>query len=123
MALYGDQRFYFQQDGAPPHYHNRVTEYLKETLPGRWIDRRGAAEYPPRSPDLTPLEFYLWGTLKDSFIDKNHAHWMNFKMLEHSCADIQLDTFQSVVRAGVQQHRLCEDVNCDHFEHLQHRYQ
>jgi hypothetical protein len=34
-------------------------------VPGQWIGRRGAVEYPPRSPDLTPLDFYLWGTLKD----------------------------------------------------------
>ena len=23
-------------------------------------------EFPPRSPDLTPLDFYLWGVLKDT---------------------------------------------------------
>ncbi|PSN52652.1 hypothetical protein C0J52_08821 [Blattella germanica] len=76
--LYGDGRFYFQQDGAPAHYHNRVREYLDENLPGRWIGRRGAVEYPPRSPDLTPLDFYLWGTLKDVVYRKSHAHWMHY---------------------------------------------
>lgn len=24
--------------------------------------------WPPRSPDLTPLDFFLWGTLKDVYI-------------------------------------------------------
>jgi hypothetical protein len=23
-------------------------------------------EYPPRSPDLTPLDFFLWGALKNA---------------------------------------------------------
>jgi hypothetical protein len=59
-----DERFYLQ-DGAPPHYRRHVRAYLDDTLPGRQIGRRGAIEYPPRSPDLTPLDFYLWGTLKD----------------------------------------------------------
>jgi hypothetical protein len=59
------ERFYLQQDGAPPHYHRHVRAYLYDTLPGRWIGRRGAIGYSPRSPDLTPLLFYLWGTLKD----------------------------------------------------------
>ncbi|PNF43075.1 hypothetical protein B7P43_G02709 [Cryptotermes secundus] len=63
--LFGDERFYLQQDGGPPHYHRDVRAYLDDTLPGPWIGRRGAIEYPPRSPDLTPLDFYLWGTLKD----------------------------------------------------------
>ncbi|PNF33829.1 hypothetical protein B7P43_G08609 [Cryptotermes secundus] len=62
--LLGDERFYLQ-DGAPPHYHRDVRAYLDDTLPGRWVGRRGAIEYQPRSPDLTPLDFCPWGTLKD----------------------------------------------------------
>jgi hypothetical protein len=42
-----------------------VRAYLDENLPGQWIGRRGAVEFPPRSPDLTPLDLHLWGTLKD----------------------------------------------------------
>jgi len=30
----------------------------------RWIGRRGHIEWPPRSPDLTSLDFFLWGYLK-----------------------------------------------------------
>jgi len=62
---FGNDRFYFQQDGTPPHFHRDVKAYLDENLPGQWIGQRGAVEFPPRSPDLTPLDFYLWGTLKD----------------------------------------------------------
>ncbi|XP_018414501.1 PREDICTED: fibroblast growth factor 5 [Nanorana parkeri] len=51
--------------GTPPHFHQDVRAYLDENLPGHWIRRRGVVEFPPRSPDLTPLAFYLWGTLKD----------------------------------------------------------
>jgi hypothetical protein len=40
--LFGDERFHLQQDGAPPHYHRDVRAYLDDTLPGRWIGRRGA---------------------------------------------------------------------------------
>ena len=35
------------------------------TFPLRWIGRRGPVEWPPRSPDLTPPDFFLWGLLKD----------------------------------------------------------
>lgn len=56
---------HFQQDGAPPHYALIVREWLNTNLPGRWIGRRGPYEWPPRSPDLTPCDFFLWGYLKD----------------------------------------------------------
>jgi len=58
------RRIIFQQDGAPPHYETEVRKWLNEKFPGKWIGRRGAIEWAPRSPDLTPLDFYLWGYLK-----------------------------------------------------------
>jgi hypothetical protein len=61
--------FVFQQDGAPPHYGLAVREYLNEDLPQRWIGRTGPDDeallrWPPRSPDLTPCDFFLWGYVK-----------------------------------------------------------
>lgn len=56
---------YFQQDGAPAHYARLVREYLDLVFPNRWIGRLGPILWPPRSPDLTPLDFFLWGYLKD----------------------------------------------------------
>lgn len=55
----------FQQDGAPAHYANLVRTYLDIVFPNRWIGRAGPIEWPPRSPDLTPLDYFLWGFLKD----------------------------------------------------------
>lgn len=54
----------FQQDGAPPHYGRIVTDWLNENFQDKWIGRNGPILWPPRSPDLTPLDFYLWGRLK-----------------------------------------------------------
>ena len=57
-------KVYFQQDGAPVHYAVEVREWLNLTFPGKWIGRRGPIEWAPRSPDLTPCDFFLWGYLK-----------------------------------------------------------
>ncbi|GBM16995.1 hypothetical protein AVEN_67192-1 [Araneus ventricosus] len=54
----------FQQDGAPPHYGNIVPEFLDTTFPQRWIGRGAVMAWPPPSPDITPLNFYLWGYAK-----------------------------------------------------------
>jgi hypothetical protein len=58
----GDQegRIHFQQDSAPPHYLEEVREYLSTHFPGRWIGLAAPIARPPRSPDLTPLDFFLW---------------------------------------------------------------
>jgi len=55
---------YFQHDGAPPHYTNSVREFLNELFLNRWLGRGGPVAWPPRSPDLTPLDYYLWGHMK-----------------------------------------------------------
>ncbi|EZA48500.1 hypothetical protein X777_12995, partial [Ooceraea biroi] len=38
---------------------------LNESFPDRWIGRGGRISWPARSPDLTPLDFFLWGHLKN----------------------------------------------------------
>lgn len=50
---------YFQQDGAPAHFKREVTEYLHATFPNRWIVRNGPIKWPPRSPNHTPLDFFM----------------------------------------------------------------
>ena len=55
----------FQQDGAPPHWGLHVREFLNETFPNRWIGRDGPIPWPPHSPDITPLDFFLWGYIMD----------------------------------------------------------
>jgi len=41
-----------------------VREYLIESFPNRWLVRGGPVAWPPRSPDLKPLDYYLWGHMK-----------------------------------------------------------
>jgi len=52
-------RFIFIQYGAPPHFSCFVTEVLNERFPDAWIGRGGPIPWPPRSPHLSPLDFFL----------------------------------------------------------------
>lgn len=54
----------FQQDGAPPHFSNDVRQFLTENYP-TWIGRGGPVPWPARSPDLSPLDFFVWGAMKE----------------------------------------------------------
>ena len=58
-----------QQDWAPPHWHLAVRTFLNEHLPNRRIGRTGQNDqvfrkWPPRSPNLTVCDFFLWGYVK-----------------------------------------------------------
>ena len=55
----------FQQVGAPPYWGLEVRQFLNETFPDRWIERDGPIPWPTRSLDITPLDFFLWGYVKD----------------------------------------------------------
>ena len=55
----------FQQDGALPHWGLIVRAALDAHFLGRWIGRDGPIAWPPHSPDITPLDFFLWGYVKD----------------------------------------------------------
>ena len=55
------KKLYFQQDGARPHTANSVQNWLRSKFGERFMTKE---LWPPRSPDLNPCDFYLWGYLK-----------------------------------------------------------
>uniref|UniRef100_A0A914YHI7 Tc1-like transposase DDE domain-containing protein n=1 Tax=Panagrolaimus superbus TaxID=310955 RepID=A0A914YHI7_9BILA len=53
------------QDGAPPHWAVEIREKLNEIFPEKWIGRDSPTyPWPPRSPDLTACDYFLWGYVK-----------------------------------------------------------
>lgn len=64
---YGERlnRVWWMQDGAPCHRSIPVKNRLFEVFGERVIGVGHRVEWPPRSPDLTPCDFFLWGYLKD----------------------------------------------------------
>ncbi|GFU72347.1 uncharacterized protein TNCV_932981 [Trichonephila clavipes] len=61
---YDLQELWFQQDGAICHTARATIDLLKDTLGDRLISRFGPVNWPPRSCDLTPLDYFLWGSVK-----------------------------------------------------------
>ncbi|GFV02436.1 uncharacterized protein TNCV_1023641 [Trichonephila clavipes] len=58
------QELWFQQDGATYHTACATIDLLKDTFGDRLISRFGPVNWPPRSCDLTPLDYFLWGYVK-----------------------------------------------------------
>jgi hypothetical protein len=57
-------RIWWAQDGAPAHRARIVHDQLQTLFPNRVIGLGHDPEWPARSPDLNPLDFFLWGYLK-----------------------------------------------------------
>ncbi|GFW12187.1 putative LOC100569746 [Trichonephila clavipes] len=55
---------WFQQDGATCHTARATIDLLKDTFGDRLISRFGPVNWPPRSCDLTTLDYFLWGYVK-----------------------------------------------------------
>ena len=55
---------WFQQDGATAHTARASMTAVRAAFPNHVISRSGDLPWPPRSPDISMCDFYLWGFLK-----------------------------------------------------------
>ncbi|XP_031329394.1 uncharacterized protein LOC116181049 [Photinus pyralis] len=67
-----NQEIWFQQDGCPAHFGLNVRHFLNNSFPNHWIGRSGTINWPARSPDLAPCDFFLWGHLKSKIYKRRH---------------------------------------------------
>ena len=56
---------WFQQERAPCHTANATINLLRTVFENRIISRNADVNWPPRSCDLSPLDYFLWETVKD----------------------------------------------------------
>ncbi|UYV70390.1 hypothetical protein LAZ67_7002848 [Cordylochernes scorpioides] len=104
-------------DGAPPHYHRDVRAYLDQNLSGQWIGRRGPIEFPARSPDLTPLDFFLWGTVKDGVYKRKPRNLdILWNEIQAVCREISLDVLIRCTESVVTRTQNCIDAAGHQFE-------
>lgn len=73
VPLAAASQIYYQHDGAPAHFVLNVRRHLDEEYGTRWIGRGGPVQWPARSPDLTPLDFFLWGRIKALVYDDGNG--------------------------------------------------
>ena len=55
--------YFYMQDRDPPHCTNVALEFLEEKFPNRVMSRCSNRSWPARSPDLNPMDFFVWGYL------------------------------------------------------------
>jgi len=110
---------WFQQDGAPAHNAGQVQEYLSQRFPGKWIGTRSEVPWPARSPDLTPLDFFLWGYVKNQVYGNSfETEQQLLESVTGAFNSITPEILNSVLNSTVQRAYLCLENNGNLFEHL-----
>lgn len=116
----GIEEIWFQQDGAPPHNTRAVTELLNQRFPRRWIGKNGPFKWPPRSPDLTPLDFFYWGYMKSKvYTEQPIADLDSLKeRVQQTSREIPQNFIENSLREFYDRLSHCLIQNGGIFEHL-----
>lgn len=112
----------YMHDGAPAHTTTDVRQCLDENFLS-WMGRGNGSEkfmdWPPRSPDLNMLDFFLWGVLQ------HRVHIVEYQSIEDLSNGIvnESDDIPPQMLDRVQNHllkrlRKCIEVDGQLFEHL-----
>jgi len=114
-----DRDFIFQQDGAPPHFHRKVTSHLNRTVVAG-IGRGGTIAWPPRSPDLTHLDFSVLGYIKDKVCVPPLAESLKELRAQITEAVVTTDanTIHTIWNKIAYRWDICHVTQGNHTEHL-----
>ena len=111
---------WFDQEGAPAHNSKVVRDYLDRRFPEKWIGTHSNTPWPARSPDLTPLDFFLWGYIKNQVY--SNSNFQNEEDLLRSVTasfnNINPNMLTHVLDSSVRRAYLCFENNGGLFEHL-----
>lgn len=111
------QQMWLLHDGAPVHHTQQVIAYLNDRFPERWIGRGGPVNWPPRSPDLTKIDFFLWGYIKNMVYSEPPTTKNDMKQrIRRAFQNISVDILQNVARSFEDRLQFCIEANGGHFE-------
>lgn len=92
------ENFWFQQDGATCHTSGETIALLRGRFPDRLISLRGDQVYPPRSCDLTPCDFFLWGYTKSKVYENKPRDVTELKReIQRVLGEIDADVCDRVI--------------------------
>ena len=90
---------WLKQDGATCHTAKATLDVLHPVFEDRIISRRDDVVWPPRSCNFTPLDYYLWGAVKDKcYADKPETNDALKDNIREAIGEIQLYTIDNVLK-------------------------
>lgn len=106
---------WFQQDGATCHTARDTISLLKGKFNEKIISRNGPVNWPARSCDLTPLDYFLWGYLKSQVYANKPTTLEALRVnIETAIANIRADLCEKVMENWVQRIHSCKRFRGGH---------
>lgn len=110
---------WFQQDGAGPHIAQPVMTELRRKFPNKLISRNSTFRWPPRSPDLTAPDFFLWGHCKQEVYKAKPTNLNELKQsIRATIAAIPVSTLQAVMNNFLLRCRTCINEQGGHLNSI-----
>jgi len=107
---------WFQPDSSTCHTANVTIGLLHGTFENRIISRNDDVNWPPRSCDLTPLDYFLWGAVKDKCY-ANHPETIDD--LKHEIENaIEGHTIENVFKNWVDRMGYCKASRGSHMNEM-----
>lgn len=115
------RNMWFLLDGAPAHFSVHVRNWLNGHYPNRWVGRNGPVVWPPRSPDINPIDFFLWGHIKN-VVYATEVQTVDdlWQRIQAACTDLRQNpnVFERVRNSFLRRAEVCIQVHGGHFEQL-----
>ena len=90
---------WFQQGGSTCHTAEAILDVLRPVFEDRIVSHKADVVWPPRSCDLTPLDYDLWGAVKDKcYADKPDLIDALKDNIREAIGEIQLHTIDNVLK-------------------------
>ncbi|XP_055308971.1 uncharacterized protein LOC129572881 [Sitodiplosis mosellana] len=110
---------WFQQDGARPHTTPETLAVIEERFPNRIISQKAEVEWPPRSCDLTPLDYFLWGYVKDKVYANKPSTIAELKIeIRRVIATVNVPLLESVIENLGKRLKVCEKSRGGHLHDI-----
>lgn len=111
----------WHQDGAPPQNVLVVRNFLQNRYP-LWIGRNGDIGWPPNSPDLTILDSFFWGYVKNTVYKERSASLEELKIKIINCISNLVQEKPHFIINAIDKieddYTKCVNNNGGHIEHL-----
>jgi len=113
---------WFQQHGATAHTAVISIAALRRLFPQRVISGFGDVPWPPRSPDLSVPDFFLWGYLKGKVYNNRPTDLHALKEnIREEIAKLSEETLQAVMHSFLTRVHLCIQEGGGHLKDIVHK--
>jgi len=113
---------WFQQDGATAHTARSSMAAVRQLFGNRIISRFGDIHWPPRSPDLSACDFFLWGHIKSKVYVTRPTTLLQLKTrIQEVIALIPMEMLQRVMQNLHTRFQECIERNGHHLTDIIYR--